>query len=89
MAEILCAAQMKKLLGEKSNSRMDGHLKDVRAQQRSLFDMKGSPSKVKSLPKNSFTIASSQLRLANIKKNVEKVEQKCSKSFRRSNTEIR
>ena len=30
--EVLCAAQMKVLLGEKSNTKMDGHLKDVKIQ---------------------------------------------------------
>ena len=39
VAEILCAAQIKDLLGEKSNTRMDGHLKDVKTQQRKLFDI--------------------------------------------------
>ena len=39
VAEILCAAQMKDLLGERSNTRMDGHLKDVKTRQKRLFKM--------------------------------------------------
>ena len=61
VAEILCAAQLKDLLGEKSNTRMDGHLKDVRTQQKRLFEMrKAIPSKVDPLPKNTYTVSSSE-----------------------------
>ena len=56
VAEVLCAAQMKELLGEKSNSRMEGHLKDVKNQQKELFNMmKGAPSKVRPIPENIFS----------------------------------
>ena len=75
MAEILCAAQMKNLLGEKSNTRMDGHLKDVKIQQRKLFDIMGDrPSSAKPLPDNTFTTSSCKKLLANIEKNAEKLE---------------
>ena len=89
VAEILCAAQMQELLGEKSNSRMDGHLKDVKHQQTKLFDMmKRAPSKVDPIPQNRFTISSSEKLLADIKQNVEELEKKLSKTFRRSNSSI-
>ena len=89
VAEILCAAQMKDLLGEKSNSKMDCHLKDVRKQQKKLFDMmEGTHSKVDAIPQSNFTVSSSQKLLADIKHNVEKREKKLSKTLRRSNTNI-
>ena len=51
MTDIVCAAQMKDLIGEKSNTRMDGHLKDVRITQWKLFDIiKGITSKVEPVP---------------------------------------
>ena len=90
VAEILCAAQMKDLLGEKSNTRMDGHLKDVRTQQKSLFKMrKAIPFKVDPLPKSTFTVSSSEKLLADIKQNFEELENKYSKTLRRSNFNIR
>ena len=89
VAEVLCAAQMKELMGGKSNSRMDGHLKDVRIQQKKLFDMmKGGPSKVGSIPRNTFTVSTSEKRLAEIEQNVEKLERKFFKSLRRSNSNL-
>ena len=90
VAEILCVAKLKYLLGEKSNTRMDGHLEDVRTQQKRLFEMrKAFPSKVDPLPKNTFTISSSEILLAEIKKNVEQLEKKFSKTLRRCNFNIR
>ena len=90
VAEILCAAQMKDLLGEKSNTRMDRHLEDVRTQQKRLFEMRKSiPSNVDSLPKNTFTVSSCEKLLADIKQNVEEFEKKFSKTLRRSNINIR
>ena len=60
VAEILCAAQMKELLGAKSNTRMDSHLKDVKAQQKKLFDLvKSAPSKVEPILATNFTVSSS------------------------------
>ena len=47
---------MKDLLGEKSNSKMDCHLKDVKKQQRKLFDMmEGTHSKGNAIPKSNLT----------------------------------
>ena len=90
MAEILCAAQIQNLLGEKSNTRMDGHLKDVKIQQRKLFDIMGDhTSKVKPLPENTFTTSSCERLLANIEKNAEKLEKKRLKMSRRSNSNLR
>ena len=90
MAEVLCAAQMKELIGEKSNSRMDGHLKDVKHQQKHIFKMmKDCPSRVDPIPQNSFTISSSQKLLVDIKQNAEEVEKKLSKTLRRSNSSLR
>ena len=91
VADLLCAAQMKDLLGEKSNTRMDSHLKDVKAHQRRIFDMmEGSPNtKVDPLPENSFTVSSSQKLLAEIKQNTEELEKTFSKTLRRSNHSIR
>ena len=89
VAEILCAAQMKELLGVKSNTRMDGHLKDVKIQQRKLFDIMGDrPSKVKPIPENTFTTSSCRKLLANIEKKAEKLEKKRVKMFRRSNSDL-
>ena len=89
VVDVFCAAQMKDLLGEKSNTRMDLHLKDVKIQQRRLFDMNERvPSTMDSIPKNTFTVASSQKLLADIKRNVEEVEKKLSRKFRRSNLDI-
>ena len=89
VAEVLCAAQMKELLGEKSNSRMEGHLKDVKNQQKELFNMmKGAPSKVRPIPGNIFTVSTSKKRLAEIKQNVEEVQRKFSKTLRRSNSNL-
>ena len=89
VAEILCAAQMKNLLGEKSNTRMDGHLKDVKIQQRKLFDIKGDrSSNAKPLPENTFTTSSCKKLLANIEKNAEKLEKKRLKMSRRSNSDL-
>ena len=90
VAEILCAAQMQELLGEKSNSRMECHLKDVKNQQKKLFDMmKDVPSKTDPIPQHSFTISSSKKLLADIKQNAEELEKKLSKTLRRSNSSIR
>ena len=90
VAEILCAAQMKALLGEKSNTRMDGHLKDIKIQQMKLFDMmNGLPSNVDAILPCNFTVASSQKLLADIKHKAEKQDKKLSKIMRRSNTNIR
>ena len=90
VAELLCAAQMKELIGEKSNSRMDGHLKDVKHQQKHIFKMmKDCPSRVDPIPQNSFTISSSQKLLVDIKQNAEEVEKKLSKTLRRSNSSLR
>ena len=90
VAEILCAAQMKALLGEKSNTRMDGHLKDIKIQQMKLFDMmNGLPSNVDAILPCNFTVSSSQKLLADIKHRAEKQDRKLSKILRRSNTNIR
>ena len=71
VAEILCAAQMMDLLGEKRNSRMDSHLKDVKKQQRNLFDMmeaiEGNHSNVDAITQSNFTVSSSQKLLADLK----------------------
>ena len=89
VVEILCAAQMKNLLGEKSNTRMDGHLKDVKIQQRKLFDIMGDrPSNAKPIPENTFTTSSCERLLANIEKNAEKLEKKRLKMSRRSNSDL-
>ena len=81
---------MKDLLGEKSNSRMDGHLKDVKSQQKKLFDMmKGIHSRADPIPEKTFTVLSSQKLLVAIKQKVEEMEKKFSKTLRRSNTNIR
>ena len=88
--DILCAAQMKALVGKKSNSRMDCHLKDVKVQQRKLFHMmKGTPSKVNAIPPKNFTVSSSKKLLDDIKHNVAKKEKKLSKRLRRSNKHLR
>ena len=88
--EIICAAQIKKLLGEKSNTRMDGHLKDVKIQQNKLFDIMGDhTSEVKPLPENTFSTSSCEKLLANIKKNAKKLEKKRLKMSRRSNSNLR
>ena len=92
VAEILCAAQMHDLLGEKSNTRMDGHLKDVKTQQRKLFDIMDDVTpkvKVTPLPKNTFSMSSCKELLADIEKNAEKLEKKRSKMCRRSNSNLR
>ena len=90
ISDILCAAQMKDLLGEKSNTRMDCHLKDVRTQQKKLFDMMGdSFSEVHPIPESNFTVSSSRKLLADIKQNVAELEKKLSKTVRRSNSDLR
>ena len=89
VADILIAAQMKELLGQKSNTKMDGHLRDVRTQQKKLFAMvKDGPSMADQIPQEKFTISYSQKVLAEIKQSVEKLEKKLSKSLRRSNSNI-
>ena len=90
VAEILCAAQMKKLLGEKSNTRMEGHLEDVKIQQRKLFDIIGDYTpQVKPLPEKTFSNSSCEKLLANIKKKAKKLEKKRSKMSRRCNSDLR
>ena len=90
VAEILCAAQIKDLLGVKSNTRMDYHLDDVRTQQKKLFQMmKGGPLKSDAIPENNFTVVSSQKLLDDIKQNFKDLEKKLSKFLRRSNSTIR
>ena len=90
VAEILCAAQIQNFLGVKSNSRMDGHLEDVKIQQRKLFDIMGDhTSKVKPIPENTFTTSSCEKLLGNIEKNAEKLEKKRLKMSRRSNSNLR
>ena len=90
MWQKFCAAQLKILLGEKSNTRMDGHLKDVKIQQRKLFDIMGDhPSSAKPLPDNTFTTSSCKKLLATIEKNAEKLEKKRLKMSRRSNSNLR
>ena len=90
VADILCAAQMKDLLGEKSNTRMDGHLKDVKTQQQKLFDVtKGYTAMVKQIPQNTLTVSSSKNLLADIKQNVAEQEKMFSKTVRRSNSKLR
>ena len=90
MTDILCAAQMKDLLAEKSNSRMDGHLKDVKIQQEKLFNItKHYVPKVEPIPENTFTVSSSTKILADIKQNVAEIEKKFSKTVRRSNSNLR
>ena len=89
VTEVLCAAQMQALLGEKSNSRMMCHLKDVKKQQKYLFDiMKGVPSKTDPIAQHSFTISSSQKLLADIKQNAAEQQKKLSKISKRSNSSI-
>ena len=89
VAEVLCAAQMEDLLGEKSNSRMECHLKDVKNQQNKLYDMmKGAHSKIDPIPCDTFTVSTSEKRLAEIKQKVEEVDRRFSKSLRRSNFNI-
>ena len=90
VAVILCAAQMKDLLGEKSNTRMDGHLKDVKTQQKKLFKMmKSVSSKINSLPQNSYTVDQSEKLLADIKQKVQEIENEFSRTKRRSNLNLR
>ena len=90
VADILCAAQMKDLLGEKSNTRMDCHLKDVRTQQRKLFDlMEDSLEEVQPISERNFTVSSSRKLLEDIKQNVAEMEKKLSKTVRRSNSDLR
>ena len=90
VSDILCAAQMKDLLGEKSNTRMDCHLKDVRTQQKKLFGMmEDSFSKVHPRPESNFTVSSARKLLADIKQNVAELEKKLSKAVRRSNSDLR
>ena len=81
---------MKDLLGEKSNTRMDGHLKDVKTQQQKLFDItKTYTPKLQPIPENTFTVSSSKKLLADIKHNVAELENKFSKTVRRSNSNLR
>ena len=93
VADVLCAAQMADLIGEKSNTRMDTHLKDVKVQQTKIFDiiegLPGTTSRVDPIPENTHTISSSQKLLAQIKRKVEEQEKKSSKTFRRSNLSLR
>ena len=93
VAEILIAAQMKDLRGEKNNTRMDCHLKDVKTQQKRLLDMinivENTPSKVEPIPENSFTVSSSHKLLADIKRNYVELENKRPKIVRRSNYKLR
>ena len=93
VADVLCAAQMANLIGEKSNTRMDAHLKDVKAQHRNIFDiiegLEGAPSTMDPVPENTYTVSSSQKLLAQIKKNVDEQEIKTAKSLRRSNLSLR
>ena len=90
VSEILCAAQLKRLLGEKSNTRMDCHLKDVKKQQRKLFGMMDSyTSKVERIPKTTLTISSSQKLLDDIKNNLKELEKKFSRRLKRSNSNLR
>lgn len=73
MTDILCAAQMKDLIGEKSNTRMDGHLKDVKITQWKLFNIiKGITSKVEPVPEKTFTISSSEKLLPKVEQNFER-----------------
>ena len=84
---------MKDLRGEKSNTRMDCHLKDVRTQQKRLLDMvdkiEDTSSKMEPIPQNSFTISSSHKLLADIKRNFRELEKKRPKIVRRSNYKLR
>ena len=93
VADILCAAQMKNLIGANSNTRMDSHLKDVRYQQREIFDMieglRGARSKMEPIPENTYTVSSSTKLLAQIKQNVEELEKKFSNNLKRSNSQTR
>ena len=90
VTDILCAAQMKDLLAEKSNGRMEGHLKDVKIQQEKLFNItKHYIPKVEPIPENTFTVSSSTKILADIKQNVAELEKKVSKTVRRSNSNLR
>ena len=90
VADILCAAQMKDLLGEKANTRMDCHLKDVRTQQRKLFDlMEDSSSEVHPISESNFTVSSARKLLEDIKQNIAELEKNLSKTVRRSNSDLR
>ena len=80
---------MKDLIGGKSNTRMDSHLRDVKRQQRKLFDMmEGTSPKVDPLPNCNFTISSAKKLLADIEQNVKQLEKKASKFLSRSNFSI-
>ena len=62
---------------------MDSHLRDVKRQQRKLFDMmEGTSPKVDPIPHCNFTISSSKKLLADIEQNVEQLEKKVLKSSR-------
>ena len=81
---------MKDLIREKSNTRMDGHLKDVKITQWKLFNIiKGITSKVEPVPEKTFTISSSEKLLPKIEQNFEEVEKKRSKTLRQSNSKLR